>query len=815
MAMLEEVYKPGLQQMLKALKLDIQYHRGSGSRLFYLDAAGDEVEVLDCVGGYGSLLFGHAHPKLVAAANCFWTEQRVNLVQGALRPESLGLARELSKRAGGDFCCVFSSSGTEAVEVAMKHAMLETGGRSFLVLERGFHGKTLGALQLTSNRRYREPFLLSGLDVRRVAPDCVRDLERAFQNAESLAGMICEPIQGEAGVRPLDAGFIQRAAALCRERGVPFIVDECQTGMGRTGRFLASHWLGVVPDYIVLSKSLGGGVAKIAATLIDRRRYRAIFDLMHTSTFADDGYSSAMASATLELVDSSLMDHCRDIGGLMKAELSKLVARYPRTLREVRGQGLLLGVEFRDRPDAESFSLRYWSAEGLVGPLVSAHQLRRHRIRVAPTLSDPFTIRLQPSAQITREDVGRIVESLADVCGKLECEDVVGVAGFLADGEPADFTIPRWHASPPIAITHASPRGIHSSVRPGLKRVAWLFHLVGHQDMVHLDGQLAELPRASRPAFVDRLASIAEPVLMEDVEVSSPSGCSVCVTPILLPVSSHWMRRMFEQRELQVVRQLVQRGVSLAESIGCEIASLGQFTSIVTRNGRSLAAGKMRLVTGNSYTTALAVESVLEALRRDGRPASDCTLAIVGAGGNIGAACVELLAGRFAETILLGSGRTSTSERLKSIARVRGAMVAGSRHDVSRADVVLCATNSLEVAIPCETLGVGAVVCDVSVPSAFASTAQLERPDVEWIAGGTVRLPMGETISIPGFPLPSGCTYGCMAEAILLGCEPDLGESLTGPVRLGWVRHLQTLAQKHGFSHAVMDSHPQSLAKDH
>lgn len=139
----------------------------------------------------------------------------------------------------------------------MKHAMLETGGRTFLCLDRAFHGKTLGAIQLTGNDEYRAGLELPGLSVVRVRANDMASLEAAFAQSADLAGFIFEPIQAEGGVRPVDPAFAQRAAELCKQRGVPLIADECQTGMGRTGTFLACESLGVQPDYIILSKALG------------------------------------------------------------------------------------------------------------------------------------------------------------------------------------------------------------------------------------------------------------------------------------------------------------------------------------------------------------------------------------------------------------------------------------------------------------------------------------------------------------------------------------------------------------------------------
>src|SRR6185369_2925366 len=155
-------FKPRLQKLLQFLRLDVSYERGLGDHLYYRDQAGCEVEVLDLVGGYGSLLLGHAHPVLVTEAQRLLVSGRPVHAQGSRRTYAAQLARRLSERAEGDYCVIFGNSGAEAVEAAMKHAMLETGSRTFIALERGFHGKTLGALQLTSNAQHREPFELSG-----------------------------------------------------------------------------------------------------------------------------------------------------------------------------------------------------------------------------------------------------------------------------------------------------------------------------------------------------------------------------------------------------------------------------------------------------------------------------------------------------------------------------------------------------------------------------------------------------------------------------------------------------------------------------
>ena len=162
-----QLIKPQLCGLLDLLRIGVVFERAHGDYLYHR-RDGEEIGVLDLVGGYGSLLFGHHHPALVAEAQRLLTEGRPIHSQGSRHDLAGRLARELARRAGGDYRAVFTNSGAEAVEAAMKHAMLETGSRTFIALEKGFHGKTLGAVQLTANEDYREPFEIAGLTVHRV-----------------------------------------------------------------------------------------------------------------------------------------------------------------------------------------------------------------------------------------------------------------------------------------------------------------------------------------------------------------------------------------------------------------------------------------------------------------------------------------------------------------------------------------------------------------------------------------------------------------------------------------------------------------------
>ncbi len=796
----EQRSRPGVGQILRSLGLDVSYDRGRGDFVYRSDEHGAEIEVLDLVAGYGSLLLGHNHPALVAEAVRILTIGRPNHVQGSRRRFAEELAGELTRRTERDDCVVFANSGTEAVEAAIKHALLETQGRTFLALEGAFHGKTLGALQLTANPAFREPFTIPGFSVVRIRPDDADQLETAFTNVSDLAGFLFEPILGEGGVRPLSPVFARRIVELCRNRNVPSIADECQTGMGRTGGFLACDALGIHPDYVILSKALGGGLAKISALLIDRRRYRPAFDLKHTSTFADDDFSCAIARKTLELIDSPLMEACRWKGEWLLDRLNELRQKYPTIIADVRGTGLMLGIELRDQCQSESFLLRQLSARESLGMLVAGYLLKTHRIRIAPTLSEPCTLRVQPSALISEQSLQRFVAAMADTCELLAREDVVRLTSHLPSGNSDEKPAPGIWPSKPSVITFQPPDETVPLAASITRSFAWLFHLIDANDVRYLEPAVADSSLAERDAFLTRLAPLTEPIVMPLVEIHSPVRGSIGLWPILLPVTSAWLKQQIDARRPHELKRLLGRSIDVAESLGADLVSLGQFTSIVSSNGRNHVTGQIGLTTGNSYTTALIVEAIRQTQIERGIEPGSSTLAVVGAGGNIGRACAEILASEYQRVILVGRNRPDAQRQLRALAlQIGGATVSCDLASIVAAEVVVCATNCLEPVLGPEHLRLGAIICDASVPATVRPETARARPDVTLFRGGIVQLPNLERLNIPGLPLPPGHAFGCLAEGAILCFEGIHDSSFTGrlcPEKIAWISQM---AARHGF----------------
>ena len=313
-------------------RADVTIVRGEGARVW--DDAGRTY--LDFGTGIAVVGLGHRHPAVTVAAhaqldelwhasNLYWTEPM------------LRLAARLSQRFGGAQA-FFCNSGAEANEAALKVARKATGRARIVALEGGFHGRTLGALSATGQPAKWEGFgpLVPGFAFAR--PNDVESLEAAVSPAAELAAIMLEPVLGEGGVVPLDHGFVAAAAEIAREVGALLVVDEVQSGLGRTGTFFAYEQLGLEPDLVTLAKGLGNGLP-IGALLVRDGVADAIGPGDHGSTFGGNPVASAAACAVVDAIDEALLANVRARGAQLAGGLAPLPG-----VRDVRGRGLLLAA---------------------------------------------------------------------------------------------------------------------------------------------------------------------------------------------------------------------------------------------------------------------------------------------------------------------------------------------------------------------------------------------------------------------------------------------------------------------------------------
>ena len=314
-----------------------------GDGPYLIDSSGEKY--LDFMTNYGVNIFGHGHPEITRSL--VQQIQRLTTLHGSfvsdVRAEA---ARELVGRCGGGLSRVyFGSSGAEANEAALKFAVLATGRKKFVVCRNGYHGKTLGALSATWGAKYRTAFEPLLWEFEFVDYNNPAALEEALD--EATAGFLVEPIQGESGVRTPDPGYLRLAVDICHARQVLLIIDEIQTGAGRTGCFLASHPELIPYDIVCLGKGLAGGIP-VGATLVSEAVAEKIPRSSHTSTFGGNPMAASGILATLKLLDQDMLRHNADIGGYLLAGLRSIRSSL---VREVRGRGLMLGLEVAGRRD--------------------------------------------------------------------------------------------------------------------------------------------------------------------------------------------------------------------------------------------------------------------------------------------------------------------------------------------------------------------------------------------------------------------------------------------------------------------------------
>ena len=309
---------------------------GRGARV----RGADGREYIDCVGGHGALALGHRHPALEAAL--IDQARRIWMVPGAYGSEPRSsLLERLHEALPPELDRTFlSNSGTEAVEAALKIARASTGRSGFVAAVRGFHGRTMGSLSVTSEARFREPFEPLLGPVRRVPLNRLETLSEAVD--DRTAAVVLEPVQGEAGVHIADPDFLRAARARCDEVGALLVFDEVQTGFGRTGRLFAFEHSGVVPDVLCLAKSIAGGLP-LGATVV---REGIGLDIgTHGSTFGGNPVACAVARATLDvLLAGDLVSRADGVGAAICAPT---LEERPAVVREIRRIGLMIGIQLK------------------------------------------------------------------------------------------------------------------------------------------------------------------------------------------------------------------------------------------------------------------------------------------------------------------------------------------------------------------------------------------------------------------------------------------------------------------------------------
>ncbi|ONI78035.1 aspartate aminotransferase family protein [Actinosynnema sp. ALI-1.44] len=325
-------------------------------------------------------------------------------------------------------------------EVERRNAELMAREPVHLALENAFHGKLVASIQLTQNPHWRTPFTALASSTRFVRADQPEAMKTAIEDVREsmldvlvddgvvtvaerdfpvIGAFFVEPVQGANGMRVLTEEAAREIRAVCDAVGCPLVVDEIHSGMGRTGAFFASKHMGLRGDYYTLSKSLGGGIAKNSVVLFRQDRFRPEFEVIHSSTYAKDGYSGAIAKKVLRMLEADngkAYAVAAELGGKLKAVLESVRAEFPEVVDAVNGIGLMLALEFKDQTNASSELISEKARSGMLGYVIAGYILREHRIRVLPLGPSGNSVRFEPSIFLTDADIARTGAALRDAC---------------------------------------------------------------------------------------------------------------------------------------------------------------------------------------------------------------------------------------------------------------------------------------------------------------------------------------------------------------------------------------------------------------
>lgn len=744
----------------------------------------------------------------------------------------------------------------------------------FIALKHAFHGKLGSTVQLTHGEIYRHPVRRLGLPIHFSGPgeltvEALKKLREQQQDFvfkpvvkdggiefESLvlplvAGILVEPVQGEGGVHCLDEEQVSLLHGARDYLQCHLIADEVQSGCGRCGTFLAGSEIGLKPDYVVLSKALGGGISKIGLVAIRESQYKADFDLKQSSTFGEDDLSARVASAYVRALTSdngAALDLVREKGQLLHTALCRLQAEYPDIVAEVRGKGLLQGVVFQDQSRCHSQFIRTVVYQEALGYLIAGHLLAEHDIRIAPPASTGNVLRIEPSVQISEQDIDRLSSALGQVCLALRYQDTGFLMGYLYRKSASDRLAPadyrEWYdCLEPVAEGAADVK------------VAFINHLISSEWIRQVDPALHNLDDSQADKFLERFGFDRRVAPFPPVRMRSPSGRTVDF--ILYPISatSRQIGEMLARQDLAEIREAIDERIMAAREDGCTVAGLGMFTSVVTNNGKAVNVGDMKLTTGNALTAAMAIEAVKQTIGQRGARIE--TAAVIGAAGNIGAVYSSLVAEMCDNLVLIGSGRPGSARRVaRTAAQVcsdllgevvvdggrnargiaafladcgrdrgwlapafaadRGAgaqvleeldgsgqsspiKVSEDLSDIADADLIICATNASEAFIDPAHIKKGAIVCDISVPHNISDEVLKTRPDITCVRGGIVSTPNGESLDPRARAyLKTGQVYACMAESIVMGFDQYPGHYSYGNISKAQVTEIERRAGDHG-----------------
>src|SRR6202048_1876851 len=829
--------------LYQSLALDKTFVRGEGCYLF--DANG--IRYADFIAQYGAVPCGPDPEAVWRALETVRQESRPNLVIASISPAAGELAERLIAVAPPGLAhAVFTNSGAEAVEAAIELARCRTGRFGILSAREGFHGLTLAGMSATDTEFFQRGFGAPAPGFRYVPFGNLAALEATLAaRPDYFAAFLVEPIQGESGIHVAPAGYLKAALQLCRRFGALLILDEVQTGMGRTGTLFACEADGVTPDILTLAKALGGGLMPIGACLYRPEVYDEHFDLRHGSAFAGNTLACRAALATIaELTkdDRRLLHHVAAVGDRLKEKLRELQDEYPALVKEIRGRGLMLGLELtlEHVSKTQDGLLAALQEHNLLLHLAVSFLLNVEQMRITTSFTHGHVLRIEPPLIADETLCDQLIGALRRLLNVLQCGDASHLLGHLADRSPVRAPYQLSQAQRRLSASSAVLPHRYGESEP--TRFAFILHPLSIGDMRRLDGTLKNFTDGELQRLRSRILPFIKPSPVNQLAIRSADGSIAEGELILLPNLPSEILALPGDEALD----LVQSAGDLGAERGAKVIGLGGFSSIVSDGGLALQTPPgATLTSGNSFTAWVAMRAVEAVWGSRGFALATSRVAVVGAAGAIGHALTLLCSERIGQMILIGNPRAgeasignlravvqdcerhvtslsgkkgkfptgSLAQRL--IRRESAGQMAGSDPDpamivtvdldqyLPTADIIFTATSAVLPFISSRHLRKDAIGCDVSRPFHIASDLAQERSDLAIVLGGLVQAPKNSLLGLLEERDRPNILMACAAETIVLALSRYRSNHLCGRLDLATIEEMARLAGRMGFSVAA------------
>lgn len=842
---------PRLDVLLEVLKLNVQFEQGEKDWL-YFQKEGKRIAVLDMVGGFGAGLTGHSHPAIKEAILQFINSARPALnTQGSLYYYPSLLAAALNKifaqQTGKLFKVLLANTGAEAMEMALHHAYYEwllqlekrrdeqlqlygavselnaaavweenmkrasEAAVSVLVINDCFHGYSSGPRSLLNNKKQRALFagLLKprplhvndrqnnwkeqietylarntfGLDV------IVKENDEYIvkkEHCSTIIASVVEPVRGEGGIYETNEAVINTLSHL----PVPLIADEIQCGMGRTGTLPASK----KASYYLLGKSLGGGYEKIAAVLIEDKRFKEAFPQYYASTFANGEMAACAALKMLELTEEEQYPAvAAENGTIFLSKLRKLANQYPDIIESVNGRGLMIGVHFNKQMGNDNILLRVLCEHDLLGYLLAAWLFHNKQIRVLPSLSKPDAIRLEPSVYIKETEMDLVCEALEELCRLCRHKSMYALLRFLMNDDPyLDKTDRKLNGTFPTCIDVPAPNA---------RMVGFIGNFtIPVKELVFIEPDLNKASDTGLRILFNKLQVLLEgkPIRLFSKNLF---GGRIHFTFYILPFDTAHLEvvQRWGKKRFYIAR--IQEAANLLMQEEASHISLGAHTSILSGNGLFLAEKPTtKILTGNTMTVASALYHTEQYIEKERKTNPHLVIAIVGANGNIGSGLAACFTGEAyrKHTILLIGNQEKKLIRMqqKLFGSARQVHCSTDLFELSKADIIISCTNTNDPIIFPQHINPGknVFIIDIAVPASVAAEVKEMEKVVFCKEASTMYLPEDESFAISTHT-PVGKVFCCAAE-VMLAALHDVNCQLKGHIQSESIKTMMELGRK-------------------